>query len=185
MKRTTKIILLLFLLLITIGYCRYHFTDKRPQRSCPVESLILDEELLPPGHYADTLNSPAIGESDESASRRFSYNYDAIYNEVFRRPSEKLAKKKFDYWVEISFPVDENEGPWERPEEIDYVSPIADNYEFACGKSYVYHKCALVATYDEYFVRFQAQVSKGGITLEMVEEMLIAMDQRMAECLQE
>ena len=81
--------------------------------------------------------------------------------------------------------MDEEEGPWERPEEIDYVSPIADNYEFACGKLYRDYKCVLVATYDEYFVLFQAQVSKGGITLEMVEEMLIAMDQRMAECLQE
>ncbi len=185
MKRTTKIILLLLLLLITIGYCRYHFTDKRPQRSCPVESLILDEELLPPGHYADTLNSPALGESDESASRSFSYKSDAIYNEVFRRPSEKLAKKKFEKWIEVAFNVNEYEGPWERPEEIDYVSPIADNYEFACGKSNVDYTCKLVATYDEYFVLFLVDVSKGGITLEMVEEMLIAMDQRMAECLQE
>ena len=114
MKRTTKIILLLFLLLITIGYCRYHFTDKRPQRSCPVESLILDEELLPPGHYANILYSPALGESDESASRRFSYKSDAIYNKVIRRSSERLAKKKFEKWIEVAFNVNEYEGPWER-----------------------------------------------------------------------
>ena len=94
MKRTTKIILLLLLLLITIGYCRYHFTDKRPQRSCPVESLILDEELLPPGHYANILYSPSLGETGESASRTFSYHYDSILNEVLRRPSEKSAEDK-------------------------------------------------------------------------------------------
>ena len=75
--------------------------------------------------------------------------------------------------------------PGRGPEEIDYVSPITDNYEFACGKSNVDYTCKLVATYDEYFVLFLVDVSKGGIALEMVEEMLIAMDQRMAECLQE
>ena len=64
--------------------------------------------------------------------------------------------------------------------------PLRTNYEFCLWKNYIgITKCVLVATYDEYFVLFQAQVSKGGITLEMVEEMLIAMDQRMAECLQE
>ena len=95
MKRTTKIILLLFLLLITIGYCRYHFTDKRPQRSCPVESLILNEELLPPGHYANILYSPSLG---ETGRKRIEDVFHTImiqsYNEVLRRPSEKSAKNK-------------------------------------------------------------------------------------------
>ena len=186
MKRTTKIILLLLLLLITIGYCRYHFTDKRPQRSCPVESLILDEELLPPGHYADTYSiHPPLGSRTKVHPDVFHTNLMRSTIKLSAGHPKSWRRKNSTTGSEFHFAVDENEGPWERPEEIDYVSPIADNYEFACGKSNVYHKCALVATYDEYFVRFQAQVSKGGITLEMVEEMLIAMDQRMAECLQE
>lgn len=182
-KNITKIILLLILLMM--GFCWYNSIDRRPQRSCPVESLILDEKLLPEDRSVDPIHSPAYGETDESASRNLYYKNDVIYNLVIRRVSKKQAIYRFEHWVEIAFDVDENEGPWERPEEIDYVSPIADNYEFACGKSNIDYVCTLVATYDEYFVLFLVEVSKQGITLEKVEEMLIAMDQRMAECLQE
>ena len=88
-------------------------------------------------------------------------NYDAIYNKVIPPAIRKVGEEKNSTTgSEFSFRVDENKGPWERPEEIDYVSPIADNYEFACGKSYVYHKCALVATYDEYFCKISGSSLK-------------------------
>jgi hypothetical protein len=91
------------------------------------------------------------------------------------------AKSEFDNYLETAFDTDKYMGPWEIPSEM-YSSAIADNYHVACGTVHDVYQCRLAATYDEYSVYLRVDVGEEGIILLRVNEILQAIDERMAQC---
>ena len=75
---------------------------------------------------------------------------------------------------------------WAVPEEWLYESPAADRLRFACGEVDMSPlgppkwECAAVAQYDEYVSVFRTELSPDYMTLEDVERILLAIDERMS-----
>lgn len=101
-----------------------------------------------------------------------------------------VCRYKNDVQATVSFYVD-NEfpkrdtviTPWAVPEEWSYESPIADRFKFACAELVIldrFQSCKAVAQYDEYISVFRTHVSPEYMTLEDVERILKAIDERMA-----
>jgi hypothetical protein len=74
--------------------------------------------------------------------------------------------------------------PFAVPEQWSYRSPVADRFKFACaevepfGEDRPVLSCEALAQYDEYISLFSAQLSH--MTLEDLERILVAIDERMA-----
>lgn len=73
--------------------------------------------------------------------------------------------------------------PWTVPEEWSYESSVADRFRFACAEIDVlgrHLRCHAVGQYDEFISVFSARVSPECLTLGSVEQVLRAIDERMA-----
>ncbi len=148
---------------------------------CPIETLILNENLFPTGTHAEPLESPLPEFPKESAAQSFYYAPDSVYQEVVKFRSARAAKDELEYYTKAIFDVDKYMGPWLTPEDL-YFSSFANNYRAACGIDGQIYQCRMLATYKGYFVFFRAEVSPQGITMTKVNELLQNIDQRMAEC---
>lgn len=148
---------------------------------CPIATLILDENLFPPGTHAEPLESPLPEHPQEGAARSFYLAPDAVFEEVINWRSTTDAKGEFDLHLKSAFDVDQYMGPWWTPNDL-YISSKAQNYHAACGVDGKIYQCRMVATYGGYSVFFRAEVSEQGITMSNVNDLLRAIDQRMAEC---
>ena len=175
MRKTNRFVIAWIVSILVLTSCTM------TQSKCPIESLIINEHLLPEGTYAERLISPISEKPKESAARSF---YDApydIFHAVINWHSARAAKRDFDNYLETAFDTDKYMGPWETPSQM-YNSQIADNYYVACGTDRTY-QCRLAATYGEYSVYFRADVGDEGITLLKVSELLQAIDETMAQCI--
>ena len=77
---------------------------------------------------------------------------------------------------------DYNLTPWEVPEGWTCESPTADRFGFACAELEVLDRsvsCKAVAQYDEYVSVFRTHISPHYLSLEEVEPILVAIDERM------
>ncbi|MGB3904695.1 MAG: hypothetical protein WBB22_07210 [Anaerolineae bacterium] len=76
--------------------------------------------------------------------------------------------------------------PWAVPEEWAYESVVADRLKFACGEvdmsplAAPRWDCKAVAQYDEFISVFATELSPDYMTLEDLERILVAIDERMA-----
>lgn len=79
--------------------------------------------------------------------------------------------------------------PWAVPEQWSYRSSVADRFKFACayvepfGSDHAILSCNALAQYDQYVSYFQAQLSH--MTLDDLERVVVAIDERMAFHLKE
>jgi len=153
----------------------------RAESLCTIESLILDENLFPEGTRAERLISPVSEKPEESAARSFYYAPSDMFQMVINWHSIRSAKGEFNNYIETAFDTDKYMGPWETPSNT-YSSLKADNYHMACGIVHGVYQCRLAATYNGYSVFFRADVGEEGITLSKVNEILQAIDEHMAEC---
>ena len=163
------------LVLLFLNSC----SGKHPK--CPIETLLLDENLFPKGTYAERLISPVAEYPRDSAGRTHYYAPDSVLQEVINWHSEKSAKDEFDLQLKSAFDVDQFMGPWETLDGL-YTSPTAQNYYAACGVASHIYQCRMSSTYKGYSVFFRAEVSEQGITLQKVNELLEAIDERMIQC---
>ena len=105
-------------------------------------------------------------------------------HEVYRYRNEVDAAILFH--LEFSgrgFPKWQMMSPWTVPVEWAYESSAAERFKFACGGvdlPGLHWKCKAVAQYDEYVSVFITHLSPDNMTLEDVERILVAIDQRMA-----
>jgi len=148
---------------------------------CPIETLLVDQQLFPDGTHAEPLESPLPEYPAESAARTFYYAPDSVFQEVVNWRSGTYARREFDLNLRSAFDVDKYRGPWSTPNDL-YVSSVAQDYHAACGVAGQVFQCRMVATYDGYSVLFRAEVSEQGITMSKVDELLHAIDRRMADC---
>ena len=88
------------------------------------------------------------------------------------------------FYVDNEFPKRESVvTPWAVPEEWSYESPVADRFKFACAELELlsrFRSCKAVAQYGEYISVFRTHVSPEYMTLEDLERVLKAIDERMA-----
>jgi len=73
--------------------------------------------------------------------------------------------------------------PWAVPDEWSYESPFADRFKFACAEIDIlgsYWRCEAVGQHDEFISVFYTVLSPEYMTLEDVERILVAIDERMA-----
>ena len=106
---------------------------------------------------------------------------------VFRYRNELEAATAFDSdFLEREFlPPWYMITPWAVPEQWSYESPVAHPFKFACGEVDMdglgppQWECTAVAQYDEYISVFTTDLSPEYMTLEDMERIQVAIDERM------
>jgi len=156
----------------------------RSGRNCPITSLLLEKSEFPPGATADSISSPLSEKPKESAARDY-WSGTPAYHYVGRYPSLILSKENYREIDERTFNTGKHDGPWVTPEELTYISPIADEYHVACGMAGAWYQCRMFGRYGEYHVLFWAYISDQGITIQTFESLLQAIDTKMVQCLSE
>ena len=115
--------------------------------------------------YWDNGNGLAIYIVDMYAtSRNSSRNFESIKNSFFSdRGNSKIL--------------------WSKPDELTYISPLADNFFVACGtligKDY---RCGVVAQYQEFVLFFNTTISER-MTYQDFQKIVICMDEQISNYL--
>jgi hypothetical protein len=162
------------------------FTSCRPtQNKCDVKDMLLNKMDFPQGTILNDPSSPVAEYPTESASITASFLNDSIYQVVGRYSSVKRAERKFTENLDYYFKGDKFEGPWETPVDLSFESPLANNYHVACGIMGDEYQCRMIGQYEEYYTFFFAYISNSGISLETFQSLLIRIDDRMKQCVQE
>jgi hypothetical protein len=172
-----------YLFVFTVSALFLMSCTSQKTEACPIDTLILDENLFPQGTHAEELFSPVPDEPLDSAERSFYYAPDLAFQEVIRWDFARAAKVYFDFRAKSVFDVDKYMGPWTSPTELNFQSSAADQYRLACGVASDVYQCRMIATYGEYFVFFRSYITEQGISLTTFEQLLSAIDVKMSQCL--
>jgi hypothetical protein len=162
------------------------------RRAAPVEmyDLMLDLSVLPDGWKVCAGPGPIPkrerGETEALLVGFCPPDFEGIggtHQEIYRYGNELVAASVYNREFQArEFPKHNMIVPWAVPEEWSYQSPVADHFKFACGETGSPHQvtvCAAVARYDEYVSVLVTHPIPDNITLEQVEGLLIAIDERM------
>jgi hypothetical protein len=95
-----------------------------------------------------------------------------------RQASRELARVRYSFFADRETRVS-----WEKPPEIEYVSPVADEYILACGLLNERQRCGMAAVYQEYFVFYNAVMSEDQMTFQDFKQALTFIDAQMAHYL--
>ena len=173
----------------TIQMCSYGYLpwEQAPDRSFPIEVLLIDESAFPPG-WEPSINGPrppANAPLDHYGSiervELFFYTREQVaFQEVHRFASIRGAIREFKRQKSISFPA----GVWVIPDKLTYQSPIADQFYLACSLKSTIPMCGAIGRYEEYLVRFNTHMSSDFMTYSDLERVLEAIDRRMARYLE-
>ena len=167
-----------------------------PTPSIAASDLLLDALALPPRWTVNPCK-PDCDPGLVTAQRSFGIVGvpGHVLQDVFYLGSEKAAQEKFHTYYEKDFGKSSVRSPsseFTSPPEITYRSSIADEQYLGCGVDVV-PACRAILRYDSYFVYFYFSLERGfadgaeieadGLTLEQVETILRAMDERAARML--
>lgn len=166
--------------------------DRPKMRAQPVDmyDLMIDVSVFPQGwdvEFGPSHPPPRkhLRGEDEGLYVQFSTrDFDARATHIVCRYENDL-QATISFYVDNEFPKgDWVVTPWAVPEEWSYESPIADRFKFACAEFEILGRvsrfCAAVAQYDEYISVFRTHISPEYMTLEDLERILKAIDERMA-----
>jgi hypothetical protein len=109
---------------------------------------------------------------------------------VDRYKSERQAAKEFERMLPAWFNGSSIASltPWEPPAELSYISPVAEQFHFACHLSAIKQPaqiCQALGQYGNYLVDFHTHMSADHMTFEDLETILVAIDQLMADELED
>ncbi len=170
--------------------CGYRFWEPHaPERSFTPEDLLIDQEIVPPGWE---LTEPTFPAGDtlcttECSTRGFTVSDDESLiryggHDVYRYLSAGIARRTFE---KVYLATARSLDP---VSEWTYQSPVAERSHFGChrvgGDARVI--CEWGAQYEEYIILFSVALSSDEVSLasmEQIEEMVRAIDARMAEYL--
>ncbi len=163
------------------------------RRAAPVDiyDLMLDPSVLPDGHELCTGPGPIPkrerGETESLLVGFCPPDFNGVggtHQEVYAYPNEQVLASVYNREFQArEFPRHNMRTPWTVPDGWSYQSPVADHFKFACGETDFPHQatvCAAVAQYDEYVSVLVTHPSPDNMTLEDVERILVAIDERMA-----
>lgn len=168
----------------------------RPTRRTPpvdIYDLMLDVSVLPRGWELcagpGVIPKPERAETESLLVGFCPPDFDGLggtHQEVYAYRNEVAAASVYSGEFQASeFPKGNMITPWAVPEEWSYQSPVADRFKFACGEPDFPPQlqgtvCVAVAQYDEYVSVLVTNPSPGEMTLQDVERILVAIDERMA-----
>jgi len=174
-----QILPLIGLMLIVTG-C----VPRAPQRDLPLEAVLLDESIFPPGSKAGPITPIRDREGARVAlGRDISGKKGFAVHSVYCYRSIQGATREFEYRKSVWFLPAENSEPWVVPSEFSYQSPIADRFYLACGVVHGIPMCRVIAQYEECIVRLNIHMFPEFMTFDQLEQVLQTMDERMAHYL--
>ena len=169
-----------------------------PTPSIPASELILDTKAFPPDWILDPCE-PHCEPEVLSALQSFGIVGipGHVIQEVLYLGYEDAAHDEFQSFRRAYFGKSDTRSPstdFLPPPEVSYRSPIADEQYLGCGVDVV-PACRAILRYDSYLVYFYFSLDKGfadgkvietdGLTIEQVEPILRAMDERVLELFDE
>jgi hypothetical protein len=180
-----KLLGLSFVMLLTMGWTGGCSSPAHP----PIEELLIDISVFPKGWITSAagprpLASAPLGgnKSVDNIALGFYAPGGSAFHEIQRFKNTRQAENEFAKKREQVFRVTEFRTPWEVPDELAYESSVADEFHYACslGVGASWPHCAYIARYDAYYVLFYAHMISGYISYADLENILEAIDERMA-----
>jgi hypothetical protein len=121
-------------------------------------------------------------------SERFEQGIDGAEHDVFRYGNPLEAATVFyGTFLREDFSNRYTASPWSVPEAWSYQSDTADGFRFACAEIESLDlrrrvmTCLTLAQYAEYVSSFSTTLDPEYMTLEQLERVLVAIDERMAQ----
>ncbi len=173
------------------GPVAYRSPTPTPMLGPPAQAFIASNEAYP-FDWGPLPCESQLCQSGESAYEQ-SFIPDAqepgqFRQEVFRLDGIEAASTKFATYRRSDFHksgADPQATDFYPPEELPYVSPIADEYYFACGYEFGL-VCRMIARYRNYFVYFYFDMDDGrgyGLTFSEVNRILRWLDDQASKLL--
>lgn len=172
--------------ILLAGCNLYTAQPKTSVSSTPASAFLLDASVFPTGwvSYSDDPGTIVAGRDFGIANVP-----GHSFQEVYRRPSNDDASKKYKVYLAGEFNVSGTHQPavpFALPGEITFKSKIADEYYFACGVD-VIPQCKMLARYQNYFVFLYFDVSTkkslGGLTYPEIERVLESLEIKVSNVL--
>jgi hypothetical protein len=157
------------------------FWNCPPRRSFTVFNLDLPASIFPENSAKSPLHQPSelSGAQDAAISTIFWNNGQgsAAYN-VSRFGTEEKASARFHRsWNFAPYPLHGN---------LTYRSQVADDFAIGCGNSpFGGYACMVVSRYEEFVLSFHAYMDDEAMTIERFQEIVIFIDQQMADRMQQ
>jgi hypothetical protein len=156
-----------------------------PSRSFDVLDLGLPSDLFPIKAIPQPIH---LSDDDDPTTRRSSFqsfswdngNGMAIYS-VDTYASNRSAAKNFELHKN-SFFSDWGEANivWSQPEELTYISPLADEFFVACGTLILNdYRCGIIARYEEFVVFFNETIYED-VSYEDFQSIVIFIDEQIS-----
>jgi hypothetical protein len=162
----------------------------RPPAPCDLESLLIDDTLLPEGWEKPGSQGARVGRAsfavDWIGTCYSSRTQGGACHVVQQAADVREAGEGYGEFQMGFNLLGRGTTGWTRLRDVGYESSVADRYRVAC-KTHVatgYEQCLFVARYDVYVVEFEALISADGMTRADVEAVLADIDRRMAACLE-
>lgn len=183
-KKLTLIILLVATLALFLAACAL-LEPPAPQRSFALKELLIDQETVSPAWEAFKPFCPCKDDmcTTECVAIQFGI-YDReppirASQDIYRYRSMGIAQRTFEQVYLPRFEFLNSNGEW------IYQSPIADQSHFGCydSKGHTEPVCQWAGRYEEYIVVFRAHMLSGEMSLEGMEQVVRAIDARMAQYL--
>lgn len=159
-----------------------------------MRNLVVDRSVFPQGWELE------FGPSHPPPGKHLKDEIESVYVQFSTSSSDALAthavlRYQNDLQAIVSFYMsgefverDSVVTSWAVPEGWSYRSSTADRFKLACAELHVlsrFSNCTAVAQYDEYISVFRAHVPSESMTLQDLENILVTIDGRMADCLGE
>jgi len=157
-----------------------------PPRPFTTQSLLMDATLFPPGWS----NRPIIPTADshgavEHPSRDMN-GWGTIVHEIYRYEYERGAQREYKRQLDVWYQGAQYYGKWEAKPDLAARLDFADEAYVACA-SYIAPRakdaelCGILARYQEFVVRFSAQVAPSGAPMldeDDLAELLTKLDDK-------
>lgn len=156
-----------------------------PPSPCPIEELLLDEEVMPDSWWIDSTGNPATRFGEEFESQRFSSRIGGVgLYTVYRERDDHKALRQWRSLVTSYFSVRDGWGTWGVPTEFTYESLIADHARLGCSTEFGtgQQRCQFIAKYGVYIAWLDMDMSDV-MTPSDFERVLRDIDCRILECL--
>lgn len=183
-----KLILLGVLVVFSLSCGSLIGVTPTPILGPPARVFILTDEVYPPDWKALPCETDLCQNGDATYQQFFTPQANEpgqFVQEVYRYETVGAASEKYAIYRSANFhraQFDPDGTEYAPPPELLYVSPIADEYYFACGHEFGL-VCRMVARYRNYFVYFSFFMESNdsyGLTYTEVERILKWLDEQTA-----
>jgi len=178
MRLATRLLTFMVLLLPACGFLE----PAAPERAFKATDLLIGVEDMPPGYSSYEPFSSREFSCAECASIQFpkAEAGSVATMDVFRYLREGAAQRMFNEIILVA-PYQYPETPWV------YQSVVADRSYFGCfewAEDESAPVCEWVGQYGEYVVVFRTLIGPDGMSLDDMENVIWAIDQRLADHLE-